>query len=45
MEKLIVEEICKNLKWHEKIIVTILKKTFIKAYNNQRLKTINLLLH
>lgn len=45
MEKLIVEELCKNLKWHEKIIVTIFKRTFIKAYNNQRLKTINLLLH
>ena len=33
MEKLIVEEICKNLKWHEKIIVTIFKRTFIKTYN------------
>lgn len=45
MEKLIVEELCKNLKWYEKIIVTIFKRTFIKTYNNQRLKTINLLLH
>lgn len=32
MEKLVVEEICKNLKWYERIIVKILKKTFIKTY-------------
>ena len=32
MEKLIIEEICKNLKWYERIIVKIYKKIFYKAY-------------
>lgn len=44
MEKLIVEEICKNLKWHEKIFVKIFRRLFIKIYNKQRIKCINLIL-
>lgn len=32
MEKLIVEELCKNLKWYERIIVKIFKKIFYKVY-------------
>jgi len=44
MEKLIVEEICKNLKYYEKIIVKAHAKLFIKVYNNERIKTINALL-
>ena len=37
MEKLIVEEICKNLKWYERIIVKLLKNTFIKVYHMGRI--------
>ena len=32
MEKLVVEEICKNLKWYERIIVKIHKKLFYSMY-------------
>ena len=32
MEKLIVEEICKNLKWYERIVVKIYKRMFYRAY-------------
>lgn len=32
MEKLIVEELCKNLKWYERIIVKRHKNTFVKIY-------------
>lgn len=32
MEKDVVEEIVKELKWHEKIIVRIFRKLFIKVY-------------
>lgn len=32
MEKLIVAEICNNLKWYEKIVVKLLKKIFYKVY-------------
>lgn len=32
MEKDLVEEIVKKLKWHEKIIIRIFRKLFIKVY-------------
>lgn len=32
MEKLIAEEICKNLKWYERIIVKKHKKLIYKIY-------------
>lgn len=38
MEKLIVEEICKNLNWYERIVVKIFAKIFIKAYHIGRIK-------
>lgn len=41
MEKLIVEEICSNLKWYEKIIVKIFAKLFIKIYHIGRLNCLN----
>ena len=34
MENEIAKEICKNLKWREKIIVKLFKKSFIKVYKN-----------
>lgn len=44
MGKLIVKEICKNLKWHERIIVKIFSRLFVKVYNNERIALINHLL-
>lgn len=32
MENLIVEEICKNLKWYERVIVKLFKKLIYKVY-------------
>lgn len=32
MEKLIVEEICKNLKWYESVVAKIFKKISYKIY-------------
>lgn len=32
MEKEIVKEICKNLRWYEKVVVRILNKTYVKVY-------------
>lgn len=32
MEKLVVEEICKNLKWYERIIAKMFKHIFYKIY-------------
>lgn len=32
MEKYVVKEISKRLKWTEKVIVKLFKKTFIKVY-------------
>lgn len=32
MEKDIVEEICKDLNWKERIIVRLFKNSFIKTY-------------
>lgn len=45
MEKDVVKEICKNLKWHEKIVVVIFNKIFVKVYHRQRIKYVNWLLH
>lgn len=44
MEKLIVEEICKNLKWYDKIIVRIFSNTFVKIYHKTRTDIVNGLL-
>lgn len=41
MEKEIVEEICKNLKWYEKIIVRVLKKICTKCYLIGHIDTFN----
>ena len=38
MEKLIIEEICENCYWHEKIVVKTFAKIFIKAYHIGRIK-------
>ncbi len=32
MENLIVEEICRNLKWYERVIVKLFKKLIYKVY-------------
>lgn len=39
-----IEEIVRELKWYEKIIVKIFKKIFIKVYNNMRLNIVNSLI-
>ena len=44
MENLIIEEICKNLKWYERIVVRLFKHTFIKVYNETREKIVNCIL-
>ena len=32
MEKEIVEEICKKLKWYERVVVRLFSKTFVRVY-------------
>lgn len=44
MEKYIVNLINKDLKWYERIIIKIFKKTFLKGYNLIRIKIVNQLL-
>lgn len=44
MENLVVEEICKNLKWYERVIVRMFRKTFIKVYHNTRESVVNTML-
>lgn len=41
MEKLIVENICRELSWNEKIVVKIFAKIFIKVYHIGRIKCLN----
>lgn len=41
MEKIIIEEILKECKWYEKIVVRMFKKTFIKIYHINRIKLVN----
>lgn len=41
MDKEIVEEILKECKWYEIIIVKLLKKQFIKAYHIGRIRCWN----
>lgn len=41
MENLIVKEICKNLKWYERVIVKLLSKTFVKVYHMGRITIFN----
>ena len=41
MEELIVEEICKNCKWYERVVVRLFKNTFIKAYHIGRIIMFN----
>ena len=41
MEKLIVKEICKNLKWYERIVVRVFKNIFIKVYHIGRILMFN----
>lgn len=44
MEKYIGNLINKDLKWYERIIIKIFKKTFLKGYNLIRIKIVNQLL-
>ena len=44
MEKLVVEEICRNLKWYERVVVKLFRKTFIKVYHKTRKSIVNSLL-
>lgn len=41
MEKIVVEEICKNLKWYERVIVKLFSKTFVKVYHMGRILMFN----
>lgn len=45
MEKLIVEELCKKLKWYERIVVKRHGKLFVKVCNYQRVKIVNSMLN
>lgn len=44
MGKLIIENLCKNLKWYEKVIVKLFSKTFVKVYHKVRKEIVNCLL-
>lgn len=44
MENLIVEEICKNLKWYEIIVVRLFRHTFVKVYHEIRENIVNCML-
>lgn len=44
MKDVVVNEIMKELNWRERIIVSILKNTFIKVYNITRVEIFNRLL-
>ena len=41
MEKLIVDEICKNLNWRDKVVVKMFKGTFARFYNDVRIIIFN----
>lgn len=41
MEKEIIENLCENLKWYERIIIRLFKKIFLKIYHDVRLKIVN----
>lgn len=41
MEKIIIEEMLKDCKWYERIIVRMFRKTFIKIYHINRIKLMN----
>ncbi len=41
MEKQIVEEICRSLKWYEKVIVYLHKKIIMKIYHTTRFRIFN----
>lgn len=36
MEKLVVEKLCENLKWYERVVVKMFSKIFIKTYHKTR---------
>lgn len=44
MEENLINEICKDLKWHEKFRLKLFKNLFLKIYNNERTKIVNALL-
>lgn len=41
MEKEIVKEICKNLKWYEKVVVRAFRKICVKCYLKGHIDTFN----
>lgn len=41
MEKLIVENLCRNLKWYERVIVKLFSKTFVKVFHIGRITIFN----
>ena len=41
MEKLVIENLCKNLKWYERVIVKLFSKTFVKVYHMGRILMFN----
>lgn len=41
MEKLVIENLCKNLKWYERVIVKLFSKTFVKVYHIGRITIFN----
>lgn len=41
MEEYVVEEIIRDLKWHERIVVKVFKKIFVKIYRMGMIKCFN----
>lgn len=41
MEKLIVDQICKNMNWKDKVAIRLFKGTFMRFYNNARIIIFN----
>ena len=41
MEKIIVEEICKNLKWKDRAVIKMFKGTFMRFYSKARIDMFN----
>ncbi len=41
MEKEIIKSICSNCNWHERIIVKLFNKVFIKSYHMGRINCWN----
>lgn len=44
MEEEIIENLCSNLKWYERILIRLFSNTFIKVYHKTREDIVSALL-